>query len=59
MKGWTLMLGFGVCGFGYEGGLLPELRLGLVRLAWCRGWIGERVRGWRDALRQCARGIGA
>jgi hypothetical protein len=62
MSGWTVMLGFGWCGFGWCGGLLPELRLGLVRVAWCRGWIGARVQGWQLALAQTVakiRGVGA
>lgn len=62
MKGWTLLLGVGWCGFGWSGGLLPELRLGVLRLAWCRGWIGARVEGWRLALVErvaAVRGVGS
>lgn len=33
----------GFCGFGIEGGLLPNVRIGVVRVWWCRGAIGARV----------------
>lgn len=60
MTGWTILLGWDrPFRLGYESGLLPELRIGWLRISWCRGWIGHRVRAWRDALRQAARGIGA
>jgi len=59
MRGWTILLGFGWHGFGWQGGLFPDLRLGLLRVSWCRGWIGHRIAGWREALRVAARGIGA
>jgi len=45
MKGWTILLHVGWCRPGVTGGPVPELRLGVVRVAWCRGWLGERVRG--------------
>ena len=47
----TMMAELGWCGFGRSGGLVPELRLGLVRLAFCRGSLLERMRGWHEALR--------
>lgn len=59
MTGITILLGVGWCGFGWQGGEMPDLRLGLVRLSWCRGWIGLRIAAWREALRLKARGIGA
>ena len=62
MKGWTFLLGVGWCGVGWSGGLLPEVRLGLVRVAWCRGWIGDRVQHWHQALVErvaAVRGIGS
>lgn len=34
---WALLLELGWCGFGASGGLLPELRLGLVRIVATRG----------------------
>lgn len=58
--GWTLLLGFGWCGFGFDrAGLLPELRLGVLRVAWCRGWLWDAVAGWRDALVAAKGRIGA
>lgn len=60
MKGATLLIGLGAwCGFGWVGGAMPELRLGLLRISWCRGWIGTRIQAWTEALRQRTRGIGA
>jgi len=44
----------GCCGFGYTTGLIPELRMGVVRLMWCRGSLFERLQGWRQALRDAA-----
>lgn len=32
------------CGFGCNGGLFPELRLGVIRVGCCKGAVGERVR---------------
>lgn len=46
----TLILELGWCGFGYAGGLVPEVRLGLLRVTWCRGSLMERVRRWNLAL---------
>lgn len=37
----------GLCGFGASGGLIPELRLGVVRLWCCRGSAFGKL---RDAL---------
>lgn len=59
MTSWTLLLSIGRCGFGWHGGDMPELRLGLLRLSCCRGGIGDRIAAWREALRAAARGIGA
>lgn len=41
---------FGWCGFGFSGGLFPELRLGLVRVFAWRGSLIEHMRVWRHAL---------
>jgi len=57
MKGWTILLHVGWCRPGVTGGPVPELRLGVVRVAWCRGWLGERVRWWHEALRQAHQGV--
>ena len=59
MNGVTILLGFGRCGFGWQGGDMPELRCGLVRMGWCRGWIGFRIATWREALQAATWGIGA
>lgn len=56
---WTVLFGFGWCGFGASRGLLPEVRLGVVRVAWCRGWLWDAVAGWREALRAARRDLGA
>ena len=53
---WTMLLGFGWCGFGWDGGLVPEVRCGLLRVAWCRGWPFEK---YREALDAALRGMGA
>jgi hypothetical protein len=52
MKGRTYLLHVGLCGFGWTGGEIAELRLGVLRVGWCRGWLGEKVRWWHEALRQ-------
>jgi hypothetical protein len=44
---------------GYTGGLVPELRLGLVRVIWCRGSMIERLRSYQSALMDAVRGVGA
>lgn len=59
MISWTLLLSIGRCGFGWHGGDMPELRLGLLRLSWCRGCITLRIAAWREALQAATRGIGA
>ena len=40
----------GWCGFGYEGGLLPNIRLGIIRLWCCRGTIVGRFEKMQMAL---------
>lgn len=57
--GVTISLGIGRCGIGWQGGGMPELRLGLLRLSWCRGCITLRIAAWREALQAATRGIGA
>lgn len=49
------MAEWGWCGFGASRGLVPELRLGIVRLACCRGSIVDRVRCWGKALDEAQR----
>ena len=48
------MAEFGWCGLGLSGGSVPEVRLGLVRLAVTRGSVVERLRSALDALSQAA-----
>ena len=57
MKGWTVLVQIGWCGFGVNGGLLPELRLGVIRLACCRGWIFDAFDRYRRALIAAGRGF--
>lgn len=51
---WTLMLEVGWCGFGASGGLVPELRLGLLRVAVTRGGVADRLRGMLRTLGDAA-----
>ena len=44
----------GWCGFGASGGLVPELRLGVVRFAVTRGSVAERLRSMLRALADAA-----
>ena len=55
---WSLLFETGWVGFGWCGGLIPELRLGIVRLSVCRGWMTDAYRKSRDALASAVRGIG-
>jgi hypothetical protein len=59
LKGFTILIQFGWCGFGIAGGLIPEIRLGLIRLAWCRGWIFDGFDRCRAALKAAVEGMGA
>lgn len=54
----TVIVEVSLCAPGWSGGLVPELRLGVLRLSWCRGSLIARVREWRDALTEKVRGIG-
>lgn len=49
---------FAWCGFGWEGGLLPNVRLGVVRLWWCRGSMFDRLSRLHVALAAAARRSG-
>lgn len=40
---WTYLTEFGWCGFGFEGGLIPELRIGLVRFAYAGASNGSFI----------------
>lgn len=50
MKGFTILVQFGWCGFGASGGLIPEVRCGLIRFACCRGWLWDVLTKMRAAL---------
>lgn len=56
------MASFGIdvgwCAFGAEGGLLPNVRLGIVRLWWCRGSIFDRLQKLHIALAEAAKELG-
>ena len=47
---WALLVETGWCGFGASGGLMPELRLGLLRLVGVRGSIVGRIAEWEAAM---------
>ena len=46
----TVLFEIGWCGFGWSGDLVPELRLGIIRLACCKGALVDRIRDLRDSL---------
>lgn len=50
MTRWTMLIETGLCGFGFSGGMVPEVRLGVVRVAATRGWISAHIRQWAAAL---------
>lgn len=47
----TVLVEWGPCGFGRSNDLVPELRLGIVRLACCRGSIVARIDDLRQTLK--------
>lgn len=52
MRTWAIE--FGKCGWGLSGGLVPELRLGCVRLWTCADSVVETLRKLRTALADAA-----
>ena len=56
------MAGFGVdvgwVGFGFEGGLLPNVRVGFLRFWCCRGTIFDRIAKLHVALADAAKELG-
>lgn len=52
----SVIIELGWCGFGYNDGIMPDLRLVVLRLAWCRGSLLDRMRGWGEALATPPRG---
>ena len=50
----SIIIEIGWCGFGFDGGLIPDARLGLLRFAWCRGSLLDKAREWQASLRRAA-----
>ena len=48
----TYAITFERCGWGISGGLVPEIRLGWVRLWKCRGSVISQLASMRVALRK-------
>jgi len=46
----TFAIEFGRCGFGVSGGLVPELRLGWVRMWTCSGSVISALSHLRTSL---------
>lgn len=40
----------GSCGFGFEGGLFPRVRIGIIEFWWCRGSLRARMAALHCAL---------
>ena len=53
----TIVLEFGLCGFGASGGALPIMRMGIVTLAWWRGSLLEELKRNQEALAKAARDL--
>lgn len=52
VRTWTIETG--KCGWGWSGGLVPELRLGWARFWWCQGSVVETLSKLRAALADAA-----
>lgn len=48
----SLILELEWCWPGWSGGLVPEIRLGFARFAWCRGSLLAKMRSYEDALQK-------
>lgn len=48
----------GWVGFGFEGGLLPNVRVGFLRFWCCRGTIFDQVIKMKVALAEAAKELG-
>jgi hypothetical protein len=46
----SLGVGIGWCGFGIQGGLFPNVRIGVVHIWCCRGSMFDVLQGYRSAL---------
>lgn len=55
---WSLLIETGWCGVGFAGGMIPEVRLGFLRVAVCRGWLLDHVRRYRTALTAASHALG-
>jgi hypothetical protein len=55
----SVWLSLGFVGFGYSGGLFPELRCGIVAIGCCRGAIGHNMRAAASKLRIAIMAMGA
>lgn len=51
----TIAIEMGWCGFGFAGGLVPTVKLGVIALWWCRGSVVEMLTGLRCSLAEAAR----
>ena len=47
---WTVIIEGGWCGFGHSDGLVPGVRLGVIRIGWCRGSLLAKMQHWQNAL---------
>lgn len=50
----TFAIEIGRCGFGVSGGLVPEIRLGIVRIWTCSGSVVSQLAKLRQALADAA-----
>lgn len=53
----SLWISFGLCGLGANGGLFPEIRLGVVRVGCCRGAIADHAARARSRLEQALKAV--
>lgn len=54
----SVIFEFGVCGFGWAGGLFPEIRLGAVRVWCCHGVLRAKLLEYERALAAAAMVLG-
>lgn len=55
----TIAIEIGIIGWGANGGAIPELRIGLIRLAICRGSMLAKVRGMLSDAADAMKGAAA
>jgi hypothetical protein len=51
----SLGISIGWFGFGFEGGLFPNIRFGILHVWCCRGSMFDLLQGYRDALAKSLR----